>query len=128
MKQASTARATTRKASPSMRRMKPMRPTNPNPNQDQGQGQGQDSFTVAFAASGRSIACPSGSTILAAARAAGLFLPSACNKGVCGTCKSRLVSGTVELRHGGGIRQREIDAGMTLLCCARPRSDLVVDR
>ncbi len=88
----------------------------------------QHSFTVAFAGLGRTVACPSGSTILAAARAAGLRLPSACNKGVCGTCKSRLVSGMVELRHGGGIRQREIDAGMTLLCCARPVSDLVVDR
>ncbi len=85
-------------------------------------------FTVAFARSGRTLACPSGSTILAAARAAGIRLPSACNKGVCGTCKSRLVSGVVELRHGGGIRQREVDAGMTLLCCARPASDLVVDR
>ena len=86
------------------------------------------SFSVAFARLGRTVACPAGSTILAAARAAGLRLPSACNKGVCGTCKSRLVSGSVELRHGGGIRQREIDAGMTLLCCARPLSDLVVDR
>ena len=85
-------------------------------------------YTVAFARSGRTLACPSGSTILAAARAAGIRLPSACNKGVCGTCKSRLVSGVVELRHGGGIRQREVDAGMTLLCCARPASDLVVDR
>ncbi len=90
--------------------------------------QDRPAFTVAFARSGRTVACPSGSTILAAARAAGLRLPSACNKGVCGTCKSRLVSGAVVLRHGGGIRQREIDAGLTLLCCARPASDLVVDR
>ena len=89
---------------------------------------GRQTFMVEFARLGRTVACPSGSTILAAARAAGLRLPSACNKGVCGTCKSRLISGTVELRHGGGIRQREIDAGMTLLCCARPASDLVVDR
>lgn len=89
---------------------------------------GSQGFTVAFAQSGRTVSCPPGSTILAAARSAGLRLPSACNKGVCGTCKSRLMSGRVELRHGGGIRQREIDAGMTLLCCARPVSDLVVDR
>ena len=88
----------------------------------------RQTFTVSFARMGRTISCPSGSSILAAARAAGLRLPSACGKGVCGTCKSRLLSGTVELQHGGGIRQREIDAGMTLLCCARPGSDLVVDR
>ena len=85
-------------------------------------------YRVQFTKLGRSVQCPSGSTILAAARAAGLRLPSACNKGVCGTCKSRLVAGTVALRHGGGIRQREIDEGMTLLCCARPSSDVVVDR
>jgi glycine betaine catabolism B len=47
---------------------------------------------------------------------------------MCGTCKSRLVSGTVAMTHAGGIRQREIDAGMALLCCAKPTSDLVVDR
>ena len=85
-------------------------------------------FTIRFARLGQAVQCPAGSTVLAAARMAGLRLPSACNKGVCGTCKSRLVSGTVELRHGGGIRQREIDEGFTLLCCARPTADLVVDR
>ena len=91
-------------------------------------GVAEQGFTVTFTRSGRTVACPPGSTVLAAARAAGLRLPFACNKGVCGTCKSRLLSGTVELRHGGGIRQAEIDAGMTLLCSARPTSDLVVEK
>ena len=85
-------------------------------------------FSVQFARTGRLISCPPGITILAAARAAGIRLPSACAKGVCGTCKSRLLSGSVEMRHGGGIRQREIDQGLALLCCARPTSDVVVDR
>ena len=85
-------------------------------------------FEITFAQSGTVAHCLAGTTVLNAARAAGLRLPSACGKGVCGTCKSRIVSGTVDMRHGGGIRQREIDAGMALLCCARPTSDLVVDR
>lgn len=85
-------------------------------------------FSVRFARLDCTVPCPAGVTVLAAARAAGLRLPSACNKGVCGTCKSRLVSGTVSLQHGGGIRPNEIAAGMTLLCCARPTADLVVDR
>ncbi len=89
---------------------------------------GTGGFTVRFARLGRDISCAPGTTVLAAARAAGVRLPSACGKGVCGTCKSRVLSGTVEMRHGGGIRQREIDGGMALLCCARPSSDLVVDR
>ncbi len=88
----------------------------------------QATFTIHFARQDRGIACPSGTSVLAAARAAGIRLPAACGKGVCGTCKSRVLSGTVEMRHGGGIRQREIDGGMALLCCARPTSDLVVDR
>jgi hypothetical protein len=32
------------------------------------------------------------------------------------------------MKHSGGIRQREIDAGFFLLCCSRPLSDLVIDR
>jgi ferredoxin-NADP reductase len=88
----------------------------------------QGGYQILFTTSGRTISCAADTPVLSAARAAGLRLPSACNKGVCGTCKSRMISGTVEMKHGGGIRQREIDAGMVLLCCSRPTSDLVVER
>ena len=87
-----------------------------------------EGFKIVFSRSGRTVACAAETSVLSAARSAGLRLPSACGKGVCGTCKSRMVSGSVEMQHGGGIRQREIDAGMVLLCCARPTSDLVVER
>ncbi len=85
-------------------------------------------FTVEFAKSGKTITCGPGTPILTAAAAAGLRLPSSCSRGLCGTCKSKLVSGTVAMKHGGGIRQREIDAGQILLCCSRPTSDVVIDR
>ena len=85
-------------------------------------------FTVEFARSGVTVQCGAGTSVLAAARAAGLRLPFACAKGVCGTCKSRIVSGRVDMQHGGGIRPREVDQGLALLCCSRPLSDLVVDR
>ena len=85
-------------------------------------------FRIEFAKSGRTIECGPDTTILAAAKAAGLRLPSSCTRGLCGTCKSRLISGTVDMKHGGGIRQREIDQGMALLCCSKPLSDVVVDR
>jgi len=85
-------------------------------------------FRVEFAKTRRVIECPENMFVLEAARKAGLRLPSSCTKGLCGTCKSKLVSGTVDLKHAGGIRQREIDAGMTLLCCSKPTSDLVVER
>ena len=86
------------------------------------------SFSVTFAKSGKVVACPPGTTVLMAARQAGLRLPSSCTRGVCGTCKSRMLSGRVDMQHGGGIRQREIDQGMVLICCSRPLEDLVINR
>jgi ferredoxin-NADP reductase len=85
-------------------------------------------YKVEFAKSRKTVECGADSFVLNAARGAGLRLPSSCTKGLCGTCKSRLVSGKVEMRHQGGIRQREIDQGMVLLCCSKPLTDLVVDR
>jgi ferredoxin len=85
-------------------------------------------FRIEFAKSGRAIECAADTTILAAAKAAGLRLPASCTKGLCGTCKSKLISGTIDMKHAGGIRQREIDQGLALLCCSKPTSDLVVDR
>jgi ferredoxin-NADP reductase len=85
-------------------------------------------FRVEFSKSGRVITCAPETFVLSAARSAGLKLPSSCTRGMCGTCKSRLFSGKVDMKHEGGIRQREIDQGLILLCCARPLSDLVIDR
>jgi len=85
-------------------------------------------FKVEFTQSRRSIEASEDTFILTAAKRAGMRLPSSCTQGVCGTCKSRLVSGEVRMTHAGGIRQREIDQGMILLCCSRPVSDLVIER
>ncbi len=85
-------------------------------------------FKVELTASGQVIDCSEAQFVLQAAKAAGLRLPSSCTRGMCGTCKSRLLSGTVEMTHLGGIRQREIDQGWILPCCSRPTSDLVIER
>ncbi|MBS7540154.1 FAD-binding oxidoreductase [Ancylobacter lacus] len=85
-------------------------------------------YQVTFTKSGKTIEVPGDRFVLDIARRAGIRLPSSCSKGLCGTCKSKITSGTVEMKHQGGIRQREIDAGMALLCCSKPTSDLVVDR
>ncbi|KIY37971.1 ferredoxin [Pseudomonas sp. 10-1B] len=89
--------------------------------------QAQDTFTVRLARSGKTFTMRADQTVLAAAKLAGAVVPSSCSQGVCGTCKSALLEGSVEMKHNGGIRQREIDKGLRLLCCSRPTSDLVVD-
>lgn len=88
----------------------------------------QGTFAVEFSRSGQTIECHPDQFILDAARAAGMRLPFSCSKGVCGTCKSKKVSGEVAMTHGGGIRQREIDAGTILICCSKPLGNVVIDR
>ncbi|KQY11462.1 hybrid-cluster NAD(P)-dependent oxidoreductase [Rhizobium sp. Root482] len=85
-------------------------------------------FQVEFAKQSRKIEISGEQTILSCAKKAGVRIPSSCANGVCGTCKSKLLSGAVDMKHNGGIRQREIDAGLFLPCCSRPLSDLVIDR
>lgn len=84
-------------------------------------------FRISFIKTGHVVECSPGMTILSAARAAGLLPISSCQRGICGTCKSRLHSGEVDMQHGGGIRQREIDQGKILICCATPTSDIEVE-
>jgi ferredoxin len=47
---------------------------------------------------------------------------------MCSTCRSKLVSGQVDMRQNGGLRPAEVAAGMILLCCSRPLSDLEIER
>jgi ferredoxin-NADP reductase len=85
-------------------------------------------FKVEFSKQQRSIDVTSEQTVLSIAKKAGVKLPSSCSNGLCGTCKTKIVSGSVDMKHNGGIRQREIDAGFFLPCCSKPLSDLVVER
>ncbi|MEK6418361.1 MAG: hybrid-cluster NAD(P)-dependent oxidoreductase [Burkholderia gladioli] len=87
----------------------------------------QDTFTVTLARSSRSFTMAASDTVLAAARKAGIAVPSSCSQGICGTCKTRLIEGEVTMNHNGGIREREVQKGFRLLCCSRPSSDLVLE-
>ncbi|WP_434626038.1 FAD-binding oxidoreductase [Azospirillum sp. B2RO_4] len=87
-----------------------------------------DGFRVEFAKTGKVFPCPPDMAVADAASAADVRVPTSCSRGMCGTCKTKLISGTVEMSHTGGIRKREIDQGLILLCCSRPTSDLVIER
>lgn len=85
-------------------------------------------FQVTFSRQARSIDVSGDQSVLSCAKKAGVRIPSSCANGVCGTCKSKLTRGSVDMNHNGGIRQREIDAGFFLPCCSKPLSDLVIER
>jgi CDP-4-dehydro-6-deoxyglucose reductase/ferredoxin-NAD(P)+ reductase (naphthalene dioxygenase ferredoxin-specific) len=74
------------------------------------------------------IDCPPSSTILDAALDAGLDFPFGCHSGACGACKTRLVSGEVDLLEYSelALSGEERAAGLILACRAVPRSDCVV--
>ena len=89
---------------------------------------GLSTHAIDFSLSGQRIDCDTATTVLDAAVEAGMTFPSSCEEGACGTCKSVLLSGEVEMNHAGGIRPKEIAAGKFLPCCSTPLSDLIVER
>lgn len=86
------------------------------------------SYSVQFAKQSKTIEVRTDQTVLSVAKKAGIRIPSSCANGICGTCKSKLLSGKVDMNHDGGIRQREIDSGLFLPCCSKPLSDIIIDR
>lgn len=71
-----------------------------------------------------------GETILEAALKHGHTLPYSCREGACGMCKGNVLQGTVD--HGKSLEfalsAADREAGIVLFCCARPKSDLVIER
>jgi ferredoxin-NADP reductase len=84
-------------------------------------------YSVEFVRSGRTFTCAEDEYVLDAAYAAGLTPTSSCGQGMCGTCKTTMLSGTVDMQHNGGIRPREIARNKVLICCSKPLSDLTID-
>lgn len=64
-------------------------------------------------------------TILNAALRVRPDVPFACAGGVCGTCRAKLVTGTVEMEENYALEPEEIDAGYVLTCQSHPTSDAV---
>jgi len=53
-------------------------------------------------------------------------LPFACKGGVCGTCRARVVEGTVAMDANWALEPDEIERGYVLTCQSHPTSDRVV--
>jgi CDP-4-dehydro-6-deoxyglucose reductase len=86
-------------------------------------------FQITIKPSDHSFTCPGGETVLAAAMAADFILPYGCRNGACGTCKGKVLAGDVDLGafQASTLNEDERRAGFALFCCAKPRSDLVIE-
>ncbi|NHZ95158.1 2Fe-2S iron-sulfur cluster-binding protein [Massilia sp. CCM 8734] len=68
-----------------------------------------------------------GTSLLAAAEAAGVILPGSCRNGTCRSCLCRIVEGEIAyLIDWPGLSLDEKRAGDVLPCVAVARSDLVL--
>lgn len=78
---------------------------------------------------GATIAVEPGQTLLDAALRAGIWLPYACNHGLCGTCKVDVVEGEVDHNHASSFALMDIerDEGKCLACCATITADTVIE-
>jgi ring-1,2-phenylacetyl-CoA epoxidase subunit PaaE len=52
--------------------------------------------------------------------------PYACQGGVCGTCRARLLAGTVDMERTYALERDDIDGGYVLTCQSRATSGTVV--
>lgn len=84
---------------------------------------------VTLVPSGEQIEVEPGESILDAALRAGLNLPHSCKAGRCGTCKARVLHGSVTYPAGRplALSAAEQDSGYALLCQARADGPVAVE-
>ncbi|HEX7810739.1 MAG TPA: CDP-6-deoxy-delta-3,4-glucoseen reductase [Burkholderiales bacterium] len=70
-----------------------------------------------------------GETVLGAALREGITLPYGCRNGACGSCKGRIIEGSVDYGNSQPhvLADFEKKAGLALFCQARALSDLVIE-
>jgi len=86
-------------------------------------------FNVTLQPSGHTFEVNPGEAILAAALRQGFVLPYGCRNGACGSCKGKILEGSVD--YGSyqekALPEKEKAEGKALFCQARPLSDLVLE-
>jgi CDP-4-dehydro-6-deoxyglucose reductase len=87
------------------------------------------SFQITVQPSGTQFSCEDDETVLSAAIRAGVGLPYGCKNGACGSCKGKIVQGSVTHKphQQRALPPEEAEQGMSLLCCANTAGDLVIE-
>ncbi|ABM10055.1 1,2-phenylacetyl-CoA epoxidase subunit PaaE [Paenarthrobacter aurescens] len=89
----------------------------------------QDTYKITFKLDGLTgdVASPTHAreSILNAALRVRPDVPFACAGGVCGTCRAKLITGTVTMDENYALEQDELDKGYVLTCQSHPTSEEV---
>ena len=87
------------------------------------------SHQVTIRPSGHSFQVQADETVLAAALREGFALAYGCRNGACGSCKGKLLEGSIDYgKHSdSALSAAEQSKGLALFCVARPLSDIVIE-
>ena len=79
--------------------------------------------------SGQSFEVEEGEAVLTAALRQGVMLPYGCKNGACGSCKGKIVAGSVDYGHYHArvLTEEERAHGKALFCQAKPLGELVIE-
>lgn len=85
---------------------------------------GDDALEVRLAKRERTVRVPAGVSILEALRREGVDVPSSCESGTCGTCKTRLLEGVAD--HRDYVLDEDEQRDHIMICVSRARSARLV--
>jgi len=83
--------------------------------------------SLSFQKSGINAEQPAEQSILEVAEEAGVAIPFECRSGICGQCKTRLISGKVRMEVQDALTQHDRAKGLILACQAHATRDCVID-
>jgi len=86
-------------------------------------------YSVTIQPSGQQFQVEDGEAVLAAALRHGFVLPYGCRNGACGSCKGRILAGSVDygVYQHKALPDEEKAVGKALFCQAKPLTDLVIE-
>lgn len=83
-------------------------------------------FVVELAGSGLEVTVEKGASILDAVRSLGIDVPSSCEEGICGSCETRVISGTPDHRDSILTEEERARSETMMICCGGCKSDRLV--
>ena len=87
------------------------------------------SHQITVQPSGRQFVAEDDESVLDAALRQGLTMPYGCRDGACGSCKGKMLAGSVDYgkAQAHALSDEEKAAGLVLFCCATAQSDLTLE-
>ena len=82
-------------------------------------------FEVICRTSGKRLHVPSDKSLLVVLREAGIKVDSSCREGVCGTCETRVLSGTPCHRDSVLSEDERAEGDYMMVCVSRAKGDLL---